>query len=909
MAATDPGGAAGTQTFTVVVAAVNNPPTITSTPVQGITAGLVYRYDVRATDPDGDALTFRLDTAPAGMTLDALGRVSWATTAANVGVHRVAVTVADGRSAAVTQSFDLAVVADGQTPRVNLFLNGNPVPIRFAVTFVVTATDNVGVRTLELTVGGVAVPLDGGGRATLPMNTAGSFAVVARATDAAGNTGQASTTLTVIDTSDQQPPTVAITAPADDTVITAPTNVVGTASDATLLFYTLEVCAAAGDACREFARATTPVTNGVLGRFDPSGLANDTYLLRLTAQDAGGNIATIENTIHVAGNLKIGNFTLSFTDLTVPVAGVPITVTRTYDSLNAGRVGAFGFGWRLEFRDTDLRTSLPPSGAEEFGIYNAFREGTRVYVTLPGGRREGFTFRPQRLSGFGGLFAFYSPAFVPDRGVTSRLAVPDNVTLIQVGREYHTLVAGGELAYNPADTLNYAGRYTVTTKDGLAYSIDAVSGDLLTVQDANGNTLTFSETGVVSSSGPRVTFTRDPQGRIGAATDPLGRSVLYQYDARGDLVGVTDRESNVTRFVYSTTRPHFLERVIDPLNRPAVRTEYDAQGRLVRLLDGQNNAVQLIHDPANSVETVVDALNHRTTFEYDTRGNVVTEVNHLNGITRRTYDLDNNLLTETNPLSKTRGFTYDGDGNVLTETDPLGNVTRSTYLTITPSLFEQVRGARPVTLPATTTDALGNTNTNAYAGVNLVSTTDAQGGVTRNTYDGRGNLTTTTDALTGLTCFEYDAADRLVRQTDALGRVTRFTHDANGNPLTQTITVTMQGGPRFGRRKEEGGRRKQALLLIPPSSFLLPKAGPSPSPTPRGTRRARSTTRSAGSRPRWTRGPTARASSTTSAACSCTRSSPTIRAPACHGWDSRATAAASPRPTAPAGSRTSSTTT
>ena len=42
---------------------------------------------------------------------------------------------------------------------------------------------------------------------------------------------------------------------------------------------------------------------------------------------------TTSITVNVSGYLKLGNLDLSFTDLTVPVAGIPITITRTYNSL------------------------------------------------------------------------------------------------------------------------------------------------------------------------------------------------------------------------------------------------------------------------------------------------------------------------------------------------------------------------------------------------------------------------------------------------------------------------------------------------------------------------------------------------------------------------------------------------
>src|SRR5581483_11496038 len=168
--------------------------------------------------------------------------------------------------------------------------------------------------------------------------------LVATATDAAGNTAQARGTLGVIDPRDAQAPVVDLTSPEVDAVITAPVDVIGTASDDNLLFYKLEVAPAGTTSFTEFARGTTSVVNGVLGKFDPTLLPNDSYILRLTAEDAGGHIARVEQTISVAGELKLGNFTVSFTDLSIPVGGIPVTVARTYDTLTANRTGDFGYG-------------------------------------------------------------------------------------------------------------------------------------------------------------------------------------------------------------------------------------------------------------------------------------------------------------------------------------------------------------------------------------------------------------------------------------------------------------------------------------------------------------------------------------------------------------------------------------
>lgn len=784
------GQAGGTQTFTLRVATVNRAPTITSQPPPGVVAGLIYRYDVKASDPDGDPLTYTLESAPPGMTIDNLGRITWQTTKANVGTHRIAVSVEDDRGLVLTQTFDIAIIADGKTPLVNLIVSpGNTIAINSLVTFVVTATDNVGVKSIGLKINGTPVPLDAAGRVSFIATPVGLYDIVASATDDAGNTGLASTQILVFDNSDQVPPIVQVTSPLDNAIVSAPIDVVGTVTDASLAFYTLSVAPVGSDAFTEIVRRTTSVTAGVLGKFDPTGFANDSYILRLEATDTGDNVSFVDTLVQVAGDLKIGNFTLSFTDMTVPVSGIPITVSRTYDTLQANQQDDFGFGWRLEFRDTNLRTSVPSSGAEEYGSFTPYNDGARVYVTAPGGRREGFTFRPRLVSGFGALIGVYNPAFVPDRGVTSQLAV-DNFTLIRSQSDGLFYGANG-LAYNPTDELNFGGRFYLTTKDGIAYEIDANNGDLISLSDANRNVLTFTEAAIESNRGPRITFQRDPQGRITGVTDPSGHRVQYKYDSKGDLISVTDREGNVTQFVYSEPRrPHFLTAIIDPLGRTGVRTEYDAQGRLIRLMDAAGNPVQLVHDPDNFIETVTDALGNSTSFEYDLGGNVITEVDAAGGITRRTYDSANNMLTEKDPLGNITTFTYDGDGNLLTERDPLGNVTRNTYTTTVPGFFDRIRGARSVSLLTTTTDPLGNTTTNSYSGTNLVSTRDAAGNITRFAYDSVGNQTSITDAAGNVTTFEYDTRGNLTRQVDGLGNTTVFTYDSNGNQLTQSTRLT-----------------------------------------------------------------------------------------------------------------------
>jgi hypothetical protein len=127
---------------------------------------------------------------------------------------------------------------------------------------------------------------------------------------------------------------VSIAAPLNLATITAPTTVTGTVTDAALSSWKLQVAPLDGSApFLTIATGTANVNNGTLGTFDPTMLADGSYTLRIVAVNTGGYVATTSITVNVTAHLKLGNLHLDFTDLTIPVAGIPITITRSYDSL------------------------------------------------------------------------------------------------------------------------------------------------------------------------------------------------------------------------------------------------------------------------------------------------------------------------------------------------------------------------------------------------------------------------------------------------------------------------------------------------------------------------------------------------------------------------------------------------
>jgi len=95
-------------------APLNQTPILTSDPITTATVGVEYTYNVNATDPDGDTLTYSLATKPSGMTINsANGLIKWTPTAK--GNYAVIVKVSDG-DLYIIQSFTIVV---DEPPAVN----------------------------------------------------------------------------------------------------------------------------------------------------------------------------------------------------------------------------------------------------------------------------------------------------------------------------------------------------------------------------------------------------------------------------------------------------------------------------------------------------------------------------------------------------------------------------------------------------------------------------------------------------------------------------------------------------------------------------------------------------------------------------------------------------------------------
>jgi RHS repeat-associated protein/uncharacterized repeat protein (TIGR01451 family) len=577
-------------------------------------------------------------------------------------------------------------------------------------------------------------------------------------------------------------PVVTLTGPADGVTVTQPVAVTGTISQGSWkLEYQLGNGQDPAQPWTVFASGTAPAS-GTLATFDPTVLLNGTYTVRLVATTSAGDAVATLSAVSDK-NLKLGAFSVAFEDLSVPVAGVPMDLTRTYDSRDK-RVGDFGVGWNLGLRNIRVEKSgvLGKGWAHTKSSGGFFpnyclvpARPVFVTVTFPSGKVYKFQAstapRCQQIIPIQTGDLAFEPA-EETKGSLVALDGGDFFVNNLSGIPGPAILSDFELeAINPS-------RFQLTTEDGTRYQLDEKLG-VQAITDPNGNTLHVTRNGLIHSSGRSVLFDRDSLGRITRVTDPNGNAMTYTYDARGDLRAFKDREGHVTTFTYDGT--HYLTAITDPRGIQPIRSEYDEQGRILRHTDAFGRSVEYARTVGTRQEVITDRLGRARVLEYDGNGNVVRETDADGQVTTRTFDSRGNKTGETNALGQTWLWTYDARDNKLSETDPLGNVKRWTY------------NARGQVL--TYTDPAGRVSRSEYdANGNPTVITDALGHVTRTTYSASGDPLTETDALGHVTRYQHDASGRLLKETDALGRETAYTYDANGNRLTETRTRATAGG-------------------------------------------------------------------------------------------------------------------
>lgn len=574
------------------------------------------------------------------------------------------------------------------------------------------------------------------------------------------------------------------------------------------------------------------VNNAALGELDFTMLKNDVYILQLTVKSSGNaQQPTAEAMFALNSELKIGQMSFSQQDLVIPVNGQPISVIRTYNSMNTGYTGDFGPGWTYSLKDMEVefsenRVNIRDDNGEAFSLRQG---GSRdVTVTMPDGKRTTFRYRLQAV---GQYFQTYRAYWDAAPGVHATLVPTCSNEVIALPNGMQYWQASGPTT--DMDNFDIPG-FILTTRDGSMYELvredlgwheindyggwEAAGNytqaygktSLRQITDPNGNRIEFSNDGIQSynASGEKtksIVFDRDAANgnRITAIYAPSSLNedgskpenaipqFKYVYDAAGNLAEVhklidrtkpVNEQYAVTKYLYEEPdRPHFVTKIIDPLGNAPMRCEYDNDGRLVATIDANGNRIEMNHDLSGRTETITDRMGNPTIHTFDDRGNVTATVDAQGNTTRYSYDSLGNKLSETNALGYTTSYTYDSSGNQTSITDPLGNVTRYEY----DGKGNEIK----------TVDALGNITLSNYDSANNpILITDALGNSSSLTYSSEGNMTSISDVNGNIKAtFSYGNNGNPVAITDNLGITRNYFYNTDGYSLGESFVWTENG--------------------------------------------------------------------------------------------------------------------
>ena len=795
--ADDAFGGVASQSFSVQVGVTNNtPPDITSTPPFTAKATFELQYQVVATDVDGDFLAYSIEEGPAGMTIDGSGLLSW--TPAAAGLESVRIRVNDGQ-AFVDQSWTLQVVDASIPLQASLSVDPNVAELNSFVDLTVGFSGAAGPVSISLNVDGVAVPVDPAtGIGTYLADSVGVRTATAIVSDPY-DSDSAIVQFSVIDSSSgSNPPTVTLVTPDFEQEVTAPIDAIGTVDDPDddLQSWRLVLQSRGADPTEftTIATGTTEIPDDVIAQIDPTVLLNGLYSVILEATDNAGNTAQDVRVIRVSGDLKIGNFSITIEDFSAPVAGIPVTVERIYDTRRRTEDLDFGFGWSIDYQNVRVQESRDIGFSwtlveEDLGIFSQWcvrpNGDPTVTVRMPDGEIETFVARAQPECTPLVPTVDVNIVFEPRDFTDTSLEQTDFGVVRIVGNNIVDLGQPGV----PIDPTNYR----LTTPDGFIYELDQSFG-VRRVTDSHGNTLTYSDAGIVHSQGFSLDFVRDGTGRITDIVAPDGTRMTYAYDANGDLESFTDQVNNVTGYTYTNTTDHYLEDIIDGRGIIASRNEYDTDGRLIATIDADGNRIELTHDVAGRTEIVRDRRGNRIIYLYDDDGNILSETNELIEVIARTFDADRNMLSMTDGVGNTTSWTYDDRKNMLSETDGLLDTTLRTYddrnlaLTVVDpagvTVLTNVYNSGNTSL-LSVTDALGNTTTFDWdTGIGAGCSTGANRGYT----DPLGNPTVIQPQCVG------PFAELPAWEDDPRGIRTSFVYDDLGRPVSETTTRTDENG-------------------------------------------------------------------------------------------------------------------
>ena len=505
--------------------------------------------------------------------------------------------------------------------------------------------------------------------------------------------------------------------------------------------------------------------------------------------------------VHIA----TGNYTKSFTDLSIESPGVQSDFIRTYNS-TSNEEGSFGIGWDFNI---DVSKIVKPAA----GYYQ---------VVLPDGSNT--TFKDNRNGGFECLNA--------------------HSTMTKSGNEYTiTNAAQSQYHFNADGELDW-----VKDAEGNILTISSMSNNQRIVTDSTGRTYTITYNGnsehsritkIEDTTAERtVTYEYNNDFQLVSATSVSGGTETYEYDGNGRLCKITNCYDEMTdQIVYNEngsvnwlTNASGLKQVYtyDKVQKQTGLKEYDGDTLIKTFTydydekyavktntvetDGQTYDVDKITynmiDDENKYDEMsesVDIMGNTTKYDRDANGNVIKTTNADGTYTLANYNDKNSVIAEVDESGNATIKAYDSNGTrLLKEATSLHPLSQTDINTVTADNFDPVKylAANEASYAITSHEYYADSYVSGIAGL-IRATTDPEGNVTEYDYYkdgyGKGLVKSKTlkdgNTVVNTVSYEYNAQLQVSKETTSfdisknLYSVKEYEYDKFNN-----VTVTRDYG-------------------------------------------------------------------------------------------------------------------
>jgi RHS repeat-associated protein len=374
---------------------------------------------------------------------------------------------------------------------------------------------------------------------------------------------------------------------------------------------------------------------------------------------------------------------------------------------------------------------------------------------------------------------------------------------------------------------------------------------------------------------PAVTATVIVGGlaQVNASQQPV---ITTSYDGVGNAITLTDARGHISRSFYDRAY-RVTHGIVNPVtgnpsanplslgaNDILTRSQFDANGNVLTVTDGNGNMTQNAYDVLNRlVATAVNTASGQPSVppaapqtadivvksEYDDAGNLVKVIDgrgfmtgfRYDGLSRRTRT----LWDEGSTVPRTELATYDGLVQV-TRTDPKGQLTTFEYDGLhrlenvlyngvvadnRHNVYDLVGNLLEVSYPnETVTRKRLRGSIQTYDKLNRIIGETSAGATHSHTYDKAGNRRSTGYGNTSRTLVSnYDSLTRLLSVTENGTAATSYGYDLNGNVTSKTLpngTATFSTFDSINRRLLETTRAGGGTgALVSSFNYSIPTAG------------------------------------------------------------------------------------